>query len=187
MNFKIPSLLIAALSSIAWAEPASGETFTLSTGESYEGSIFKIFDDKVTIKNAAGEKFEIERKAFDKETRSAVKEWASAHPNRVDVYTKWDAMPVIKSTVMPQLPEQFHDSAFKGMVSVDLVLDQRGRVVHASIKKSTHVELERPSLEAAKTWLFEPAKVGGKAVKSKLRVPFKFTFVEKKPPVAQQS
>ena len=175
-TLKSLSISIFALAMIPFA---AADSFKLSDGSVSEGSLYKVHDGVATIEDAAGEKHDYSIKAFDGATRKAIKEWSKANPDRVDVYTKWDSMPVIKSSAMPQLPEQFHNPAFKGMVSVDLVLDSEGRVIQAKIKKSTHTELEGPSLEAAKTWLFEPAKVGGKSVKSKLRVPFKFTFTEK--------
>ena len=159
--------------SLAWA--ADAETFTTTSGASHEGEIYKILEEVVTIKSN-GEKIQIPLSDLDSASKYTVQTWAAAHPERVDVYTKWDAQPRIKSSAMPYLPEQFHDPAFKGMVSVDLVLDETGQVIHASVKKSTHKGLEAPSLEAAKTWIFEPAQVGGKAVKSKLRVPFKFVY-----------
>ncbi len=53
------------------------------------------------------------------------------------------------------------------MVNVDLVLDESGKVIHSSVMKSTHPELEEGSVAAAMTWRFEPAKVGGKSVKAK--------------------
>ncbi len=83
---------------------------------------------------------------------------------------------MIKSSSMPKLPNQFREPAFKGMVSVELVLDEKGKVIFAKVQISTHAGLEAASVEAAKTWRFAPAKVGGKTVKAKLRVPFKFTY-----------
>ncbi len=158
---------------------ASAETFTMASGESYEGELYKLFEGQASLKNAAGEKITVPLTDFDAATQDKINAWAAEHPEAVDVYTKWDKQPVIKQSVMPDLPNQFHSPDFKGMVSVDLVLDSKGKVLFAKVNKSTHAELESPSLEAARTWRFEPAKVGGKSVKSKLRVPFKFTYSPK--------
>lgn len=161
----------------------SAETFTTASGSSYDGEIQKILDGHVTLR-VGGESVSVALNDFDPSSKAAIKAWADKHPESVDVYTKWDAQPRIMSSVMPVLPEQFHDPAFKGMVSVDLVLDEQGRVIHAAISKSTHEGLETPSLDAARTWIFEPAQVAGKPVKSKLRVPFKFVFTPSEAPPA---
>ena len=187
MKISPYKFLVALIGVAAAVSAANAESFTLTSGEVLEGEVYKVLDGKATLTVLGGEKQEIAIGDFEKTTRKAIESWAEANPDRVDVYTKWDAMPVIKASVMPQLPEEFHDPAFQGMVSVDLVLDSEGRVISAKIKKSSHEGLEGPSLEAAKAWLFEPAKIGGKAVKSKLRVPFKFVFVPKPEPAQEPS
>lgn len=180
MNRKFLRYLTAATLG-AWSLAYSfAGTYTTTSGASYDGEIQKIIENQVTI-HAGGENVEVALADFDAASSAAIKTWADAHPEAVDVYTKWDAQPRIMSSVMPVLPEQFHNPDFKGMVSVDLVLDEQGKVIHAAVKKSTHADLESPSLEAAKTWIFEPAQVGGKPVKSKLRVPFKFVYTPSEP------
>ncbi len=154
---------------------ASAGTFTTSAGQTYEGEISRILADQVTLEVGA-EKVEVALADFDAKTQSAIKAWAAANPQEVDVYTKWDEQPKIKSSSMPVMPEQFRDPSFTGMVSVDLILDEKGQVIHAAVKRSTHAELDQPSIDAAKTWLFEPAVIDGKPVKSKLRVPFRFVY-----------
>lgn len=71
-------------------------------------------------------------------------------------------------------------SESSGLISVDFVLKENGRVIHASLNNSTRFDLEFPTLE--------PARVGVQTVKSKLRVPFKlvntFSTVEEEPPAA---
>ncbi len=176
MKKKFLNLIFSALFAVSAISTISAETFTLATGETYEGELYKIFEGQAYLKNGADEKITVPVTDFDDASQAKINGWAEKHPESVDVYTKWDKQPVIKQSVMPDLPDQFHTPEFKGMVSVDLVLDQKGKVMFAKVRKSTHPELESPSLEAAKTWKFEPAKIGGKSVKSKLRVPFKFTF-----------
>ena len=174
----IPLLFAAASLSVA----SIADTYTTAAGVSYDGEIYKILENEVYI-TVGEEKVQAPIADFDGASQAAIKAWGDANPESVDVYTKWDAQPRIKSSALPILPEQFHNPEFTGMVSVDLVLSETGQVIHASIKKSTHGELEAPSLEAAKTWIFEPAQVNGKPVKSKLRVPFKFVYT---PPAAEQ-
>ncbi len=57
---------------------------------------------------------------------------------------------------------------------MELVLDEAGNVLAASIRSASHDELKAPSIEATKEWKFQPTMVNGKPVKSKLRVPFSF-------------
>jgi TonB family protein len=67
---------------------------------------------------------------------------------------------------LPELPEQFLESKFKGSASVELILDESGPVLHASVRDASHKELEAPSIEATKNWKFEPSMIDGNPVKS---------------------
>lgn len=169
MNIKssLRSFLIAAL--VASGPMSFADTYTLADGSAVEGTIEKIIDGQVSIGDA-----EYSLSAFDAATQEAINSWGNENPQFVDVYSKWDANPVIKSSSMPKIPDSVNSPDFTGMVSLDLVLDQKGSVIFAKVNKSTHPELEDVSIVAAKQWKFSPAKLGGKAVKAKLRVPFKF-------------
>lgn len=163
---------------------ASAEVYTTNSGTAHDGRIYKVLDGSVFLR-VGEERVQESFSEFDANSKAAIKTWMSENPQAVDVHTKWDVQPRIVSSAMPSLPEQYLAEEFKGMVSVDLVLNESGQVIHASIKKSTHAELEAPSLEAAKSWVFEPAQVGGASVKSKLRVPFR--FVNTPPPPAEEA
>ena len=176
---RITTALLAA--TFAGALSLNGASFGLKDGSQVEGEIAKVLEDQVTIAQADGSNATRSFDAFDAAGQKAIKSWKRDNPEKSDVFTKWDQQPVILSSAMPQLPEQLRSGSFKGMTSVELVLDEKGRVLHASINKSTHSELEAPSIEATKAWKFEPAKVDGKAVKSKLRVPFKFSYTQPEP------
>lgn len=177
-NKMLRHLSIAALFLLS-AAVASAANYTLASGASHEGRILKIFDGQVTIETAGGESVDVALANFDSASQSAIAAWASAHPDAVDVYSKWDNQPVIRSSSRPRLPNQFRDPGFKGMVSVELVLNEKGQVISAKVQKSTHAALEAPSVKAVKAWRFEPAKIGGKSVKSRLRVPFRFSHDSK--------
>jgi hypothetical protein len=47
-------------------------------------------------------------------------------------------------------------------------------IIDAKVWKSTHPEFEMPTVKAAKSLRFEPAKSDGKPMKVKLRIPIKF-------------
>ncbi|MCH6257791.1 energy transducer TonB [Puniceicoccaceae bacterium K14] len=165
---SLKGLLLAA--TVAVTPIAIADTYTLADGTAVDGDISKIVDGQVSI---AGTSYPLD--GFDAASQGAIKSWSDSNPHFVDVYTKWDSNPVIKSSSMPKVPDSVNSPGFKGMVSLDLVLDQKGKVIFAKVNKSTHPELEEVSVVAAKQWKFAPAKLGGKAVKAKLRVPFKFT------------
>lgn len=176
---RITTALIAA--TFAGTLSLSGASFNLKDGSQIEGEIAKVRNNQVTIAQADGSKTVCAFAELDAAGQKAIKSWKRDNPEKSDVFLKWDKQPVILSNAMPRLPEQLRSGTFKGMTSVELVLDEKGQVLHASINKSTHAELEGPSIEATKAWKFEPAEVDGKAVKSKLRVPFNFTYVEPEP------
>lgn len=175
MNINIfRNLTVLAASTFALTF-ATADTLTTTAGETHDGRIYKVLEETVSLR-IGEERVHIAVSDFDAASQSTIQAWAAEHPEKVDVYAKWDVQPAVRSTVMPSLPEQFHNPAFKGMVSLDLVLSETGKVIFAQARKSTHPELEGPAIEAAKTWVFSPAEVGGKAVKSKLRIPFKFIY-----------
>lgn len=183
MNSKLKRIFTFVAIGSATVFSSFADVYTKRDGTSYDGLIYKVLEDSVYLR-VGEERFSAPIAEFDSDSQAAIKTWSAENPFKVDIYTKWDVKPAIKSTAMPALPEQFLAEEFRGLVSVDLVLDESGQVIHATVNKSTHADLDAPSLEAAKTWRFEPAQVGGKTVRSKLRVPFK--FVNTPPPPAEE-
>jgi len=185
MLTRLTRLFVLGVAGFSPILTAFADVYATKNGTVYDGQIIKVLDNSVYLR--VGEERIHEKLArFDADSKAAIKSWIAENPQAVDVYSKWDEQPRIVSSAMPSLPEQYRGEEFKGMVSVDLVLNENGQVIHASIKKSTHSDLEAPSLEAAKTWIFEPAKVGGKMVKSKLRVPFRFVNTPP-PPLVEEA
>ncbi len=164
--------LIAA--GIAASIQLSAATYKLSDGTRIEGEIHRAIGESITIAATDGSKVIRNISDFDAQSQTSINNWKSAHPEKADVYTKWDKQPTIVSSKLPTIPEQFLDSKFIGSASVELILDESGQVLHASVRNSSHEELEGPSIEATRSWKFEPAMVDGNPVKSKVRVPFQF-------------
>lgn len=152
-----------------------GGDYGLKAGEFVQGEISGIMGKNVTIAGLDGELGAYEIADFDEATQAAIRDWGKRHPESANVFSRWDTQPIVKSSSQPVLPRQFLDNSFRGMVSVDMILDEAGRVIDAKVWKSTHPELESPKVKAAKSWRFEPAKIDGKPVKVKLRIPFKFS------------
>ena len=160
---------------------ATAASLTLSDGTQLEGEINKVQDERATITSNDGSQTAHSVSDFDSASQKTITEWKNNNPHKADVHTQWDTQPVIKSSKMPQLPEQLRSKAFAGNASIELILDESGNVIHASVSKSTHASLDAPSIAATREWKFEPAMVNGKAVKSKLRVPFNFVNTVKEP------
>jgi len=85
-----------------------------------------------------------------------------------DVYTKVDENPVPVRTVAPKATGE------SGLVAVMCVIDETGKVVSATVSKSTNASLDDSALNAIQNWSFKPAKKDGKAVKVRVTVPVRF-------------
>ena len=174
MKYQVIRNIALVLAGFVAAMQLHADTFTLSNGSQIEGEIKSAIGDQVKISIENGSSTTVDFGDFNQESQDAIAAWKQANPEKADVYTKWDAQPVIVANPLPRIPEQFLEKKFRGNASVELVLDESGQVIHATVKQSTHAELEGPAIEATRNWKFQPAQVDGKAVKSKLRVPFNF-------------
>ena len=79
--------------------------------------------------------------------------------------------------VMPNLPETsiIHS---RTQISVEVKIDEAGHVVKASALKSGSTDdqaLAKLAVDAAKQWVFQPAKIRDKNVPSQLTIVFQFT------------
>ena len=61
-----------------------------------------------------------------------------------------------------------------GKVYVIFIVNENGRVENPKIQSSSDTAFEAEALKAIKKWKFEPGKRGGKAVRSRMRLPFVF-------------
>lgn len=83
--------------------------------------------------------------------------------------------PVVVKKIMPEYPQTLRGYGIQGVATVDLLVDSSGRVVEATLVRSTNPEFARPALEAAKAWTFEPALAkNGQAITTRVRVSFEF-------------
>lgn len=80
--------------------------------------------------------------------------------------------PEPKSRVVPEVPDELaHISAD---VTVALAISSTGETIDSSVVSSTHEELNNLCLAAAKKWTFKPATIQGRAISSKVYLPFHF-------------
>ncbi len=76
--------------------------------------------------------------------------------------------------IPPVYPFQFKREGIEGWVKLIVIIDERGKVIKATVKESSHREFERPSIDALLQWKFEPGTKNGKAVKVRRIQPLSF-------------
>ena len=92
--------------------------------------------------------------------------------------TDFDERPVPVKAVPPVYPPEMLRAGTSGLVSVTVLIDEKGDVVAREIAKSTRREFEEAALTAVKKWKFKPAKKAGAAVKARMVLPIQFTCEE---------
>jgi protein TonB len=81
----------------------------------------------------------------------------------------------VRKSKPPEYPESVRPLNIQGRVSLELVVDETGKVVYVALVKGLHPELDRVAMEAAWKLTFEPALQEGVAVKA--TIPYRFAFV----------
>jgi TonB family protein len=84
-------------------------------------------------------------------------------------------VPKAKSIVKPVYPPEALAQGIRGIVILDLVIDEQGRVEDVSIVRSIP-GLDEAAVAAARRWQYEPTKVDGRLVKIRLTVPVVFSL-----------
>ncbi len=150
------------------------ETLVSTDGTVYEGTIDYANEKEVTIKTSDGGFATASIANLDSESASTVQSWMEANPDLTGVYSVWDQKPAVVRSRTAVTPPQLNAPGFKGLVSLQVILDETGKVSHAAVSKSTHEELEEAAIEAIRRWSFKPAQVAGKNVKARIAISFKF-------------
>jgi protein TonB len=89
----------------------------------------------------------------------------------------FDKAPKPKKIVQPEYPMLARQAEIEGTIIVKITVDERGRVLHASILKSAAQNIfDKAALEAVKQWIFEPAEQSGNPVKATITVPLEFSL-----------
>ena len=79
---------------------------------------------------------------------------------RADVRPSNDSARFITRTE-PIYPDSLRDSLSRGFVSLMLIINQNGRVEVSQVLRATHPDFVAPTLQALKSWRFEPALRNG--------------------------
>ena len=85
-----------------------------------------------------------------------------------------DRRPVEVSCPKPDYPPGFRESAQKGLVALELLIDPAGRVAEAGVMASTDPRLSAVSVDAALKWTYKPPTKSGEPVYARLRVAIGF-------------
>lgn len=82
--------------------------------------------------------------------------------------------PVVIKISSPEYPKIALKTGLTGVVHVEIVINENGKIEKATVVKSTNHVFDKPSLKAAKESKFKPAMLDGKPIKTTVTVPFKF-------------
>ena len=78
--------------------------------------------------------------------------------------------------VPPVSTDAMRRSYLKGVVVVEGIVDETGRVTEASVARSLSPDADRAALECVQKWLFKPATKGGQPVRMRVSLPIQFNF-----------
>lgn len=85
-----------------------------------------------------------------------------------------DVRPSPLHRATPDFPVDARRNRADGVVVVEFVVDEAGRVHAPQIASSTHTIFDEAALEAIREWKFTPGEKDGRVVKVRMRIPFVF-------------
>ncbi len=88
----------------------------------------------------------------------------------IAIESKPDVFPKVVRTVYPTKNEL---TVTKGIASINVVINEKGRVHSAEILKCSDESLKAPLLKALESWRFKPATKDGKPCASRIQIPFR--------------
>lgn len=86
-----------------------------------------------------------------------------------------DRAPRVRSQVAPGCFFETNRLSSVETVTVEFVVDERGRVLNSRVKQSTNPILNGPAVRAVAQWTFEPGRRNGRVVRFKMAVPIVFS------------
>jgi protein TonB len=89
-----------------------------------------------------------------------------------------EAQPEVLSGPIPVYPELLRQAGVQGEVLFEAVVDTTGRVLASSVVviAATHPGFVAAARQALLATLFRPARVGGRAVQTRVRIPYAFAI-----------
>jgi protein TonB len=85
-----------------------------------------------------------------------------------------DSLPRTRLQGAPEYPRSLKQAGVEGMVEVEFVVDESGRVRDARVVRASAPEFAAPTLAAVAHWRFEPGLRQGVPVNFRMRVPVVF-------------
>jgi periplasmic protein TonB len=83
--------------------------------------------------------------------------------------------PVPVRTVAPIFPEELRRMGTSGIVTVSILIDEKGNVTEPKVIKTSNEAFSQPAVDALTRWKFKPAKQAGEAVAMRVNIPIQFT------------
>lgn len=83
--------------------------------------------------------------------------------------------PVPVRTVAPVFPDEMRRSGSSGVVTVSILIDEKGNVTEPKVIKTSNEAFSQPAIDALYRWKFKPAKQAGEAVTMRVNIPIQFT------------
>ena len=100
-------------------------------------------------------------------------------PKNIYIYSYFDINPQPIHSESPAYPETARRYGLEGGVWITMWVTNTGKVKRAYIVYSSHKMFNKPSLEAAMSWKFSPAKKDGEFVGSWVSVPFNYRLTQR--------
>lgn len=89
--------------------------------------------------------------------------------------------PALVKRVEPQYPSFAAAAQLEGLVILEAVVDDEGRVTDVTVLRAAHPLLDREAVAAVKQWRYSPLKLNGKAHPFVLSVSLSFSLKRQKP------
>ena len=85
-----------------------------------------------------------------------------------------DVPPKVIRQTKPEYPLAMHASGMRGEVLINFVVDIEGKTRRVGVVRSSNPYFDEPAIEAVRQWLFEPGKMNGRVVNTRMLVPIAF-------------
>jgi len=109
------------------------------------------------------------------ETPKAENTAAIPQPDEHGVYKVGGPIPAPTRLDRVQYPPEARDAGIQGVVILEVVIDERGRVGDAKVMRSIPL-LDQPAMDEVSRWQFAPTVVNGQPVKVRMTVTQNFTL-----------
>jgi len=132
----------------------------------------------VPIEAAEGEEDASDASAFAPTSYSNIDEVPMPPPPSTDQtqeFYAFDEAPVLIKFVNPKYPDLARQAGIEGTVLLNVLVGDDGKVLQVSVIQSDVTPaMEKSAMEAAKQFMFKPAKQRTVAVKARMAIPIRF-------------